>query len=448
MATCWPSGSECIQQPPGLAGLLRLMMAALLVVPRAAAAAAAAAPADAAADGSAAAADADAAAAAPAAAAPAEPTPPVAFSHHVGALMSGGDLGKPKNLTTAGAIAYCSSLPACAGFTFECAGGASACAGTSDGPLKTYFKSVTAGNTDASWWTYIKQRSKVFAQSFGSHMVLQHTRPCLWGFGHPGASVTLKVNNTIAASTTVATNGSWQACLPMQQASHAPAVISATVGTDQEELTDCLFGEVWVASGQSNMAFAVSQAFNNTAECEAAGNYPSLRLFSVAVNFDWQKTHSGEPSDFNQSGIRQQWSVSGPDSACGGGDFDFFSAVAFFFCRDLQAHLGVPVGCVATSVPGTNIELWSSSAALAQCPLPHGSLPEPNWSALWEAMVAPLTRMSVAGFIWYQVRVCSSCPYSMCARRPLVPQIMLNWLVFGRERAMWANIITAAGSRQ
>jgi hypothetical protein len=362
----------------------------------------------------------------------------VAYSHHAGALMSGGDLGQPQNLTTSAAMVHCSALPTCAGFTFECAGGVSTCGATSDTPLKTYFKSGTAGNTDTAWWTYIKQRPKLFAQSFGSHMVLQHTRPCLWGFGLPGASVVLKINGTAATSTTVATNGTWQACLPTQPASHAPAEIGATVGTDHEELTDCLFGEVWVASGQSNMAFSVAQAFNHTAECDAARNYPSLRLFTVAVNFDWQKTHTGEPVDFNQSGIRQQWSVSSSDSACGGGDFDFFSAVAFFFCRDLQAHLDVPVGCVATSVPGTNIELWSSSAALAQCSQHEGSLPQPNWSALWEAMVAPLTRMTVAGFIWYQVSVTclwNSIPILPFCSSKCCPILLLP----GRAKPMWAT---------
>ena len=147
----------------------------------------------------------------------------VAYSHHAGALMSGGDLGQPQNLTTSAAMAHCSALPTCAGFTFECAGGVSACGATSDTPLKTYFKSGVAGNTDTAWWTYIKQRPKLFAQSFGSHMVLQHTRPCLWGFGLPGASVVLAINGTATASTTVATNGTWQACLPARPASHAPA---------------------------------------------------------------------------------------------------------------------------------------------------------------------------------------------------------------------------------
>ena len=150
--------------------------------------------------------------------------------------------------------------------------------------------------------------------------------------------------------------------------------------------------------------------------------------------------------DFNQSGIRQQWSVSNSDSACGGGDFDFFSAVAFFFCRDLQAHLDVPVGCVATSVPGTNIELWSSSVALAQCPQPEGSLPKPNWSALWNAMVAPLTRMTVAGFIWYQVSVAWLPVWNSI---PVLIKAPVEFpLLCGRVKPTWATAITAAGSRQ
>jgi len=151
------------------------------------------------------------------------------------------------------------------------------------------------------------------------------------------------------------------------------------------------------------MAFAVTQAFNHSAECAAAGDYPSLRLFTVADNFDWSKFHKGEPRDFNQSGVRQRWSASSHDSVCAGGDFDYFSAVAFFFCRDLQTKLGIPVGCVATSVPGTSIELWSSTSAMTQCADRNGKPSRNETGALWAAMVAPLTRMTVKGFIWYQV---------------------------------------------
>jgi hypothetical protein len=223
---------------------------------------------------------------------------PIKYEHHAGALMAGSDVGMAQNLTTAEATAHCTALPECAGFTFECAAGGSAgCPATSTAPLKTFFKSSTAGNTDAGWQTYIKMRPHLLAASFSSHMVLQHDSPCLWGFGKAGDAVQLTLNTSTAGTitTTVATNGSWFACLPPQPASHDSATVNVTVGAEQTALEDVLFGEVWVASGQSNMAFSVTQAFNHTEECADSISYPELRLFTVAVNFDWGKFHKGEP---------------------------------------------------------------------------------------------------------------------------------------------------------
>ena len=97
------------------------------------------------------------------------------------------------------------------------------------------------GNSDGQWRTYIKLRPHLLANSFGSHMVLQHQSPCLWGFGAAGAAVTLSLNGSsaaTAASTSVAANGSWFACLPAQPASHAPATISVAVGGNRTQLED------------------------------------------------------------------------------------------------------------------------------------------------------------------------------------------------------------------
>ena len=95
------------------------------------------------------------------------------------------------------------------------------------------------GNSDEQWRAYIKVRPHLLANSFGSHMVLQHQSPCLWGFGAAGA-VTLSLNGSAAtaASTSVAANGSWFACLPAQPASHAPATISVAVGGNRTQLED------------------------------------------------------------------------------------------------------------------------------------------------------------------------------------------------------------------
>ena len=191
---------------------------------------------------------------APAAAAAAA-APAARFTHHTGALSAGGDLHAPWNVTTAAAIAHCASLADCSGFTFPCPGGAASCPSTSATPVKTYFKSGTTGSSVQDWWTYVKERQNLLARSFGSHMVLQHERPCLFGFGTAGAAVAISLNASTATEKTFATtvwpNGTWQSCLPPQAASHAPATIGVSIGADSQELSDVLFGEVWVASGVS-----------------------------------------------------------------------------------------------------------------------------------------------------------------------------------------------------
>eukprot|EP00935_MAST-01C_sp_MAST-1C-sp1_P000171 g171.t1 len=193
---------------------------------------------------------------------------------------------------------------------------------------------------------------------------------------------------------TTSDKGRFRLCLPPQKASNDVFSVKVAIKSSTQVLDNVVFGDVWIASGQSNMAFATKQAFNASAEC-AAASIPGLRLFTVASR---QSNVSLE--DFDSTGIRQQWSVSSPDAVCGGGDFDYFSAVAFFFGRELHAALGTPVGLIATTVPGTNIELWSPPEALTQCPNNTHALNNPSF--LFNGMVAPLTSTSVRGFIWYQ----------------------------------------------
>ena len=188
-------------------------------------------------------------------AAAAAAAPAARFTHHTGALSAGGDLGAPWNVTTAAAIAHCASLTDCSGFTFPCPGGAASCPATSTTPVKTYFKSGTAGSSAQDWWSYVKEREHLLARGFGSHMVLQHELPCLFGFGTAGAAVIISLNASTATEKTFTThvhaNGTWQSCLTPQAASHAPATITVSIGADSQELSDILFGEVWVASGAS-----------------------------------------------------------------------------------------------------------------------------------------------------------------------------------------------------
>ena len=111
-------------------------------------------------------------------------------------------------------------------------------------------------------------------------------------------------------------------------------------------MKDVLVGQVWIASGQSTMAFQVQRDMNAAEEISAA-NYPELRMFTV----------KGNPQRKPQQDCGGKWEVCKPETAPG------FSAVAYFFGRALHKELGVPVGMINSSVGGTDIAAWIDEPA-------------------------------------------------------------------------------------
>lgn len=140
------------------------------------------------------------------------------------------------------------------------------------------------------------------------------------------------------------------------------------------------------------MAFTVAQSYNASAECAAASSFTNLRVMSV--------TQGGAPTpqkDFGPYGIRLPWSRASAQTVCGG-DFDYVSAVGYFFARDLHLALGtaaMPVGLIVSSVPGTAIEAWSSPEVLEACT-------DRADSTLWNNMIVPLLGVGIRGAVWYQ----------------------------------------------
>lgn len=113
-------------------------------------------------------------------------------------------------------------------------------------------------------------------------------------------------------------------------------------------LKNILIGEVWLCSGQSNMAFTVSQA-NNSADEIAAANFPQIRNFNVAQRINTQPLSTME---------KGEWQLCSPATV------GSFSAVAYFFARNLYQNLNVPIGIIHASWGGTNAESWMSADAL------------------------------------------------------------------------------------
>ncbi len=182
----------------------------------------------------------------------------------------------------------------------------------------------------------------------GSHMVLQRDQPArVWGWAAPGETV--RVTLGAASGQTITTpDGRWSVELTAQPAG-GPFTMTIA-GRNTVTLEDVWLGEVWLASGQSNMEFPLARATGGP-DAAAAG-CDGLRLFTVA------KATSLQPRD----DVSGQWAVCEASSASG------FSAVAFHFGQELGRTLGLKIGLVHSSWGGTPAEAWTSRDALSSEP--------------------------------------------------------------------------------
>ncbi|KAM9318412.1 sialate O-acetylesterase [Pholidichthys leucotaenia] len=228
-----------------------------------------------------------------------------------------------------------------------------------------------------------------FASYYGDHMVLQKApeRAVLWGSGPEGAQVTVALSGPSKQKTLVSvTNGIWRVILNPVEVG-GPYNVTASTQDDTANLTDVLFGDIWLCGGQSNMEFHVSQVFNSSVELALASKYPHVRPFMVS-----KEASEIELNDLIQVGI--PWSVPTAEVLTN------FSAVCWLFGRYMYEKLQYPIGLVESCYGGTAVECWSSSRALKQCGFELNSLF--NDSVLWNAMIHPLLNMTIKGAIWYQ----------------------------------------------
>lgn len=183
---------------------------------------------------------------------------------------------------------------------------------------------------------------------FQDHAVLQRGKPILvWGH----AKRDEKVLVTLAGKQVQAradAQGDWEARLPALKAG-GPHVLVATAGTRTQTVSDVLVGDVWLCSGQSNMELQVWRSLDARAEIAGATG-DTIRLLTVP------QMGSATPQENFQTPI--QWKTVSPDS------LRDFSAACFFFARELQKTIDVPMGLVNAAWGGSRIQAWTSSDAL------------------------------------------------------------------------------------
>ncbi len=299
---------------------------------------------------------------------------------------------------------------------------------------------------------------------FAHNMVVQRDQAVkVWGWAHPGEQVVVAFKGA-AVTNRADWHGRWSGTLGAFAASAEPADLVVTSGPESVTLTNVLVGEVWLASGQSNMFWPVSNVASAEQEIVSADD-PDLRLFTV------QTVSTMNLLDDLTEGRVVSWTACRPNSVRG------FSAVAYFFARDLRQKLGVPVGIIVSAWGDTCAESWTPIEVLEPEPLAADYLkgildqglgyatnyarflqqkaaydaakqvatsngvafnqPAPrksmgpgshNWpGGLWNAMIGPLCGYTLRGVIWYQgeANVWRSYAY-----RTIFPQMIQTW----RER--------------
>ncbi len=193
----------------------------------------------------------------------------------------------------------------------------------------------------------------------GSHMVLQRERPVpVWGWAAPGEQVRVTFRGKTYAASTPDASGRWQATLP---ATPAGGPYELTVqGQNTIALTDVLVGDVWLASGQSNMQMPVKdrpggyQPVQQADQEIAAANWPRIRFFTVTQTVAY----------------RPQAEVAGTGwQVCSPATVAQLSAVAYFFGRNVHQQYKVPVGLLVSSWGGTPAEAWTSADGLQALPV-------------------------------------------------------------------------------
>jgi len=266
---------------------------------------------------------------------------------------------------------------------------------------------------------------------FSDHMVLQRNQPVpVWGWAEPGAEVEVGFKGRNYAARADA-EGRWEVRMGPFEADSTPQVLVVRLrdGSAAHSISNVLVGEVWLCSGQSNMAWPLRGTDNGRA-VSALADHPEIRLFEVAFR----------SSPVPDEDVPGQWTPCTPESAA------TFPATAFYFARQLREQLGVPIGLLGSYKGGSPAMPWAPLETLRghpeferpvrrvesttveeleaaytaaharwaqrreEQPDEDPPLREPvHWSrndrfptGLYNAMIAPLVPYAIAGVIWYQ----------------------------------------------
>jgi len=297
----------------------------------------------------------------------------------------------------------------------------------------------------------------------GDNMVLQRGRKApMWGWAQPGEKIAVTGDwQSLGWHTTADNDGKWMILIDPPRQTDGRYTMTFR-GNNTIEIKNILVGEVWVCSGQSNMEWPVRSSVNAEKEI-AAADYPTIRLFTV----------QHKVAEAPQSDCEGNWQSCSPETIGG------FSAVGYFFGRELHRELDLPIGLIQTSWGGTPAEAWTSKEALQAKPecepilqryaeavqrypqakkeyeqqlrdweeavdkakakgqnrprrphLPFGPEHPHAPAGLYNGMIAPLIPYAIRGAIWYQGESNAGRAYQY---RTVFPTMIQDWRIKWRQ---------------
>jgi sialate O-acetylesterase len=253
---------------------------------------------------------------------------------------------------------------------------------------------------------------------FSDNMVLQQkSEVAIWGWGSAGETIKIVTSwNNIDTVKVKADNMSgWKASLTTIEAG-GPHTIRI-MGSGEVELKNVMLGEVWICSGQSNMEWSVNHRILNGEEEAANASHPDIRIFHV------QKIGAAYP----QQTCNATWTVCTPET------MRSTSSVGYFFARELQQKLNVPVGIIVSAWGGTPAEVWIEKSRIENDPVLSQNRYKETWDwwpgnpgTLYNSMIYPLVPYGIAGAIWYQGE-------SNCSNYPVYARLLKTLVESWRE---------------
>ena len=305
---------------------------------------------------------------------------------------------------------------------------------------------------------------------FSDNMVLQQGASVpVWGWGRDGDTITVHFQGQTASG--VVKDGQWMVKLGGLKPGEPDSmtVTSAAVPNGATiQFKNVLVGEVWLASGQSNMEFPLKKSDKADPDIIAAAN-PNIRLLHVP------RARMTSPTN----NINARWQECTPDTVTD------FSAVEYYFARDLQKALGVPVGVIESDWGGTPIEVWMEGQFLHDSPKYHSevysqwvveqdryeramagyikrkaaakaageeftnAVPQRPWKPgeLYDGMIAPIAGYAIKGALWYQGESNAGSEEDAWLYHSLLPDLIRDWRGVWREEGFPFLIVQLAPFR-